>query len=162
MRNRSIDILIIALTIHIFSVQSKLLYHLNPEAVTKIAFSFTNFSEQNILAMVFALAYSLGTVRVLSITRKKTLIAIYAVMDCFGALFYYFPNVPRQFIAVYFAGYTALLIISTIYLDKPEYLSDRILEMKQKGISQKDIALKLKISETAVSRIIKRVQDEKG
>ncbi len=38
-------------------------------------------------------------------------------------------------------------------------LSDRIKDLKEKGLTQREIALRLKISESKVSRIIKRIKD---
>lgn len=156
------SILIIALAFHLFFVNSKLLYSLNQEPSNKATFSFSQFNEPNILAMLFAVSYSLATISVLRTTRKKQLIVIFALMDAFGVLVQYYPEMSRNYKAVYFAIYTGLLIISTIYLDNPEYLSDAILEMKQKGVSQKEIAQKLDISESMVSRTVKRVQEAKG
>jgi DNA-binding MarR family transcriptional regulator len=64
-----------------------------------------------------------------------------------------------HFGAIYFALYTGILIISTMFLNGPEYLSDRIKDLKEKGITQREIALRLKVSESKVSRIIKRIKD---
>jgi hypothetical protein len=161
MRTRNINILIIALVLHLFFVNSKLLYSLNQESSNKAQFSFTSLNEPDILAMVFAVSYSLATFSVLRTTKKKPLIVIFAIMDAFGVLVQYYPEISRHYKAVYFAIYTGLLIISTIYLDNSEYLSDAILELKQKGITQRDIAQKLEISESLVSRTIKRVQEVK-
>lgn len=159
MKFKPIHLLIIALTIHIFSVHCKLLYYLNPELNVKPAFSFLNFNEPTILAMVFALAYSLATFAVISSTRKKSLVFIYAGLDSLGVLLYYFTKIPLYFGAIYFAAYTFVLILSAIYLDTPKYLSDQVLELKQKGISQREIAQRLKASESKVSRLLKRMKD---
>ncbi|NQU32408.1 MAG: helix-turn-helix domain-containing protein [Bacteroidetes bacterium] len=159
MKSKPINLLIIALTIHIFSVHCKLLYYLNPELDIKPAFTFISFNEPTILAMVFALAYSLATFFVVSSSNRKTLIFIFAFLDSIGVLLYYFTKIPLYLGAIYFALYTGILIISTVYLDNPEYLSDQIFEMKQRGVSQREIAVRLKISESSVSRILKRVNN---
>lgn len=161
MKFKPIHLLIIALTIHIFSVHSKLLYYLNPELNVKPAFSFLNFNEPTILAMAFALAYSLATFAVISSTKWKSLILIYAGLDSLGVLLYYFTKIPIYFGAIYFAAYTFVLILSVVYLDTPKYLSEQILGMKRKGVSQREIAQRLKISESKVSRTLKRI-DSKG
>jgi hypothetical protein len=122
-------------------------------------FSFIAFNEASILAMIFAIAYSLGTISVLSKARSVKLIYLYACLDAFGVLLYYFEAIPDFLRAFYFALYTGILIISTIYLDKPEYLTDQIIEMKQKGVSQRDIAQQLNLSESMVSRMLKRRND---
>ncbi len=112
--SKPINLLLLALTIHIFSVHSKLLYHLNPELAEHPSFSFGKFDEPTILALVFALAYSLATISVISITRQKKLIFLFAALDSLGVLLYYFTEIPLQFGAVYFAIYTGILILSTI------------------------------------------------
>lgn len=155
--SHNVNLLIIALAIHLFTVNCKLLFSLSLATAT----DFPLINEPSVLALIFAVPYSLATVSVLRATKNKRLIVIFAVMDAFGVLIQYYPDISRHIKAVYFAIYTGLLIISTIYLDKSEYLSDLIIEMKQKGVSQKDIALNLDISESMVSRTIKRVQEEK-
>lgn len=157
-----INLLMIALTIHVFSVHSKLLYHLNPELEKKEAFSFTSLDEPTVLALVFALAYSLATVSVIRSTKKKRMIVAFAALDSLGVLLYYLTEIPLQFGAIYFAIYTGTLILSALYMDKPEYLSDQIREMKEKGISQREIAQQMQISESMVSRLLKRVGNQSG
>ena len=71
---QSVNLLIISLTCHIFSVHAKLLYYLNPELTEKVAFSFLRLNEPTLTVMLFALAYSLGTFTVLRRSRKKWLI----------------------------------------------------------------------------------------
>jgi hypothetical protein len=159
MKKQSINILILALALHIFSVHSRLLYYLNPEIEDKDAFSYIVMNEPTILALVFAVAYSLATVSVIRSARKKGLIAIFAVLDSLGVLLYYFTKIPLHFGAIYFALYTGTLILSSMYLNRPEYLSDQIMEMKEKGISQREIAQQLEISESKVSRLLKRVKN---
>lgn len=162
MKKQSIDMLMISLVIHIFSVHSRLLYYMNDEVEDKVAFSFIKLNEPTILAMVFAVAYSLATISVIRGTKKKWLIAIFAVMDSLGVLLYYYTEIHLHFGAIYFALYTGTLILSSMYLSRPEYLSDQIMEMKQKGISQREIAQQLSISESKVSRLLKRVSNQNG
>lgn len=157
---KSLNLLIIALSFHIFAVQSKLLYHLNPDGGDRDPFSFLRIDEQTVTALLFAVAYSLATVTVLSKSKKPKLIWFFAALDSLGMLLYYFTQIPMYFRAVYFAMYTGTLIISTLYLDQPEYLLDQIIEMKEKGVSQREIAQQLDISESKVSRILKRVNDQ--
>jgi hypothetical protein len=160
MKKQPTNILLFALVLHIFSVHSKLLYYLNPEVENPLPFSFIKFNEPTLLAMVFAVAYSLATVSVISRTKQKSLIIIFAVLDSLGVLLYYFTEIPLQIGAIYFAVYTGMLILSTVYLDSPEFLSDQIKEMKLKGISQREIAQQLQISESKVSRLLKRVKGQ--
>ena len=80
-------------------------------------------------------------------------------MNSIGVLFYYFEAISNPMRAFYFAIYTGVLIISTQFMDKPEYMTDQILEMKHKGISQREIAQKLDITESMVSRLLKRAKE---
>ena len=82
--------LIIILSIHIFSVQTKLLYWINPEIAEKNGFSFLNFDEPTVLAMVFSLSYSIATAIILYRSNNRRLIMAYAVLDGLGVLLYYF------------------------------------------------------------------------
>lgn len=151
----------LALTLHIFAVNARLLYHLNPEVAEKVGFSFIALNEQTILALVFSLAYSLATVSVLRISRSKKLIAAFVILDPVSVLLYYFINIPLQVGAVYYAIYTGALILTFMNLNQPEYLADQILEMKDKGISQREIANQLKVSESMISRMLKRRKESK-
>ncbi len=157
MKSNYFHLLIVALTIHIFSVHCRLLYYLNPEVVSKHSFTFLTFDESTLLAMVFALSYSLATAFVIISTKRKAFVILYGILDTMGVLLYYFIAIPMQFGAIYFALYTGVLIISTMFLNGPEYLSDRIKDLKEKGFTQREIALRLKISESKVSRIMKRI-----
>jgi len=153
-----VNLLIFSLTFHIFSVHAKLLYYLNPELEEKVAFSFLKLNEPTVTVMLFALAYSLGTFTVLRKSRKRWLIWIYAALDSVGVLLYYFTKIPLYFGAIYFALYTGTLILSSMYLNSPEHLSDQILEMKGKGMTQREIAEQLDLSDSKVSRLLSQVK----
>jgi hypothetical protein len=88
----------------------------------------------------------------------KLLIVVFAILDSIGVLLYYFTMIPLSVGAFYFAIYTGILIVSTIYVDNPLYLTDQILEMKEKGVSQREIAQQLKMSESKVTRSLQRRQ----
>ena len=156
MKPKHFKILIIALSVHIFSVHTRLLYYLNPEISTKQGFSYLNIDEPTILAMIFALAYSVATASVIYITNRKSLIFTYGILDAFGVLLYYFTSIPIEYGAIYFALYTGILIVSTMYLNGTDYLIDKIREMKEKGLTQREVAERLSISESKVSRILNR------
>ena len=86
----------------------------------------------------------------------------FIVLDPIGVLLYYFTEIPLQVGAVYYTIYTGALLYTFMNLNQPEYMADQILEMKRKGISQREIAKKLDLTESNVSRIIKRVQDQQA
>ena len=158
MKPKHFNKLIIALSIHIFSVHCKLLYYLNPEITIKQAFSYLNMDEPTILAMVFALSYSVATAFVIFITNRRSLILTYALLDTMGVFLYYFTTIPIHYGAIYFAIYTGILIASTMFLNGPLYLADQIIELKNKGITQREAAERLNISESKVSRVLKRTR----
>ena len=105
MKSNYFHLLIVALTIHIFSVHCRLLYYLNPEVVNKHSFTFFTIDESTLLAMVFALSYSLATACVIISTKRKTFVILYGILDTIGVLLYYFIAIPMHFGAIYFALY---------------------------------------------------------
>ena len=156
MKPKHFNKLIVALSFHIFSVHSRLLYYLNPEILTKQGFSYLTIDEPTILAMIFALSYSVATAFVIYISNRRSLIFTYGILDTFGVLLYYFTSIPIEYGAIYFALYTGILIASTVFLNGSEYLIDKIKEMKEKGLTQREIGERLSISESKVSRILNR------
>lgn len=155
MNHSTFKALIIVLSIHIFSVHTKLLYYLNPEVTEKVGFSFLNMSEPSILSMVFAISYSLATALVIYLTQKKWLILIYAAADGLAVLLYYFTDIPMWISAFYFALYTFFLIASITFLQEPQTIEMKMFGLKAAGYSQKDIARQLNVSESKVSRTLK-------
>lgn len=107
--------LIIILSIHIFSVQTKLLYLLNGGSDQ---FSYLNITEQTILAMVFSVSYSVATALILYKSKNTKLILLYALLDGLAVLLYYFIRIPIEVSAFYFAIYTFVMIASTLALGK--------------------------------------------
>ena len=151
----SFKLLVIVLTVHIFSVQSKLLYFLSPEMKVKLPFTFTDLNEHAYLAMVFALSYSLATAFIIYMSEKKWLVLTYAVMDGLAVLLYYGDNTYKV-TSVYFALYTFLLIGSVIFMRQTPTVLDKLHSMKDKGISVKDISNRLGISKSKIYKILKK------
>jgi len=102
------------------------------------------------------LSYSLATAFVIISTKRRAFIILFGILDTIGVLLYYFIAIPIYFGAIYFALYTGALIISSMYLNGTEYLSDKIKDMKEKGITQREIATSLRISESKVSRMLNK------
>lgn len=169
MKTKYFNLLIIALSIHLFFVNARLLYELNgfggkrPEVPEnqQISVKQNNRNKNSFIeisfAMVIALSYSMGTAAVLRICRDRKLVWYFAILDSTGVLLHYWHGSPEGLRAIYFAVYTGLLIISTSYLDNSDDLQGQIIELKKKGLIQRDIARRLNISESKVSREIKRV-----
>jgi len=132
------------------------LYYLNPEVSDKHSFTFLTIDEPTVMAMLFALSYSLATAFVIISTKRRAFIILFGILDTIGVLLYYFIAIPIYFGAIYFALYTGALIIASMYLNGTEYLSDKIKDMKEKGITQREIATRLRISESKVSRMLNK------
>jgi len=60
---------------------------------------------------------------------------------------------------VYFSLYTFFLIASTTLIRGNEPLRATILKMKKKGLTQKDIANRLGLSESKISRMVKKDEE---
>lgn len=151
--------LIIILSVHIFSVHSKLLYYLNPELTEKASFSYTNLNEATILAMIFALSYSVATALAIYNTNNKRITTTYAILDAIGVLLYYFTAIPMLVTSFYFAIYTFVLINSVISVNsskkaKPVSVEKQMKQMVAEGIPYKEIAEKFNTSVATVSRRI--------
>ncbi len=155
MRLKGFKYVIIALTPHLLGVHWRLLYYLNPEVVDKDLFSFLIFDEPTIISLVFAFSYSIGTALIIYITTKWYLISIYAILDAFSVFLYYFVDIPLEYVAIYYAIYTGILITSIIFLRGPKNLNDKIEGMKNKGMTQRKIAEMLSVSESKISRTLK-------
>lgn len=153
--------LVIILSVHLFSVQTKLLYWLNPETTQELkhSFSFLTFDEPSILAMIFALSYSIATAVVIYNTENKRAIIVYAIMDAFGVMFYYFTKIPIVWVSIYFALYTFILIGSIITINsakpkKEKPIAVQMAEMAKEGMNYQQIAEEFNTSTATVSRKI--------
>ena len=158
MKLKGFKYVIIALIPHLLGIHWRLLYYLNPEIADKDLFSFLTFDEPTIIAFVFAFSYSSGTALIIYITKNWRLIATYALLDAISVFLYYNIDIPLEFVAAYYAIYTGILIASIIFLGGPPNLNDKIEGMKKKGMTQRNIARILNISETKVSRTINGIK----
>ena len=86
MKTNYFRLLIVALTIHIFSVHCRLLYYLNPEVSDKHSFTFLSIDEPTVIAVAFALSYPLATTFVIISTKRKIFVILFGVMDTIGVL----------------------------------------------------------------------------
>lgn len=148
----------ISATIHIFSIHTRLLYYINPEKVSGEIppFSFLQFNERTILSMAIAIMYSLATYQAVTRLRKPILIWVFGILDALGVGLYYYTDIPLDFSKIYFAVYTLAVIITRAYIKPSQDIEEKIVQLKTKGISQKKIAAELNLSESKVSRTIKR------
>jgi len=111
-----------------------------------------DMDEAAILAMIFALSYSIATAFVIYLTKKRWMVMTYAGADGIAVLLYYFTKIPVEVSAFYFALYTFFLIASTTLIKDSETSETKISKLKKSGMTQKDIAMELGVSESSVSR----------
>lgn len=179
------DVLLGFLVLHLFSVHSKLLYHINPDAPAELPkFSFLSLNEFTVTAMIFALGYSIMTAITIKIidlnfesrwARISPILAL-AVMDAMGVLIGYHGVNYRVLGSIYYAFYT-LIIVASIALvkefSKKIHVSEisselqveisasdsEIIARYQSGnFTQKQIAEMYNLSESKVSRILKSIK----
>lgn len=148
---RPLKALIIVLSVHIFSVQSKLLFLLNAGAHE---FSYLTLDEKTILSMVFALSYASATAIIIWLSKDKRLIYSYAVLDGASMLLYYFALIPISVSAFYFAFYTFWLIKSITDIQEHKTIEQRALELKKTGLKQNHIARVLNMTEYQLKKIL--------
>ena len=150
MKNLKITALIL-LSIHLFAIHARLLFHLTPDSqISETIFSFLQLNEITILSMTFAAAYSLMTVIILYINSNLKFILVYGCIDAIAVFFYYKEHIKKEFFifgAIYYAVYTFIIIYSLGIL--------KISPIK-KNATQKEIAKHFNISESKVSRIVKK------
>jgi hypothetical protein len=189
--DKLITTVLLFLTVHLFGTHSRLLYHLNPDKklqlnATELApFSFVHFDENTITAMVFAIAYSAMTAIILKLydsTMKffAGAVAIFAILDFTGVWIYYDIDMPGFYAkgSLYYAAYTFVIILAIGYhrynvkpkqtintvIEIPENghsIEENILILREKNYNQKQIAAQLNLSESKVSRVIKKLEISK-
>jgi hypothetical protein len=118
-----IDMALFLLALHLFMTNSKLLYHLNPDAIKEVYFSFLDIKEANILAMMGAMGYSLITVilikkiyfrfrKFIFIILPYVLVGLY---DGLGVTIYYNQEIAGPVFtlwgAFYYGAYTFFIIV---------------------------------------------------
>ena len=122
--NILVGIIIIFLSLHLFTVHSKLLFHINPDnLVQELIYIFNKslFSQELIVSTIGAVAYSLITALILTIfVRYKSVfiiaVASFALLDGIGVFVYYNVTIGEKLFLIlgslYYAIYTASIIIS--------------------------------------------------
>ena len=125
-------------------------------------FSYLELNEPSVLAMIFALSYSIATAFIIWLTKKRWMILSYAVLDGLAVALYYYSETPLWAKVFYFALYTFFLVASTTFIrdDKSKTIENVVSSMKDSGMSQKEIANETGKSESTISRIIKKIKGE--
>ena len=146
-----IGLVILFLTIHLFTIHSKLLFHINPDnIVDSLTYKFTLelFSQNMIVSTLSALAYSLITALILTVFvkfRSVFLISVisFAVLDGIGVFIYYNVGIKENLFiisgAIYYALYTIFIIISLGLYRNMIYKDIDLNERIEKGINETDV-----------------------
>ena len=156
----------IFLGIHLFATHVKLIWHLNPDGIftiVKFQFKYILVSEDAATSAIFAIAYSLMTAIALYLNARKLIILTYASLDALAVFLYYnsdFGEYGILFNSIYYAIYTFIIIISLsmIKFSNEIELKELISKLNKVGMQGKDIANRLNISESKVSRTLKPKQ----
>ena len=122
--NILIGIIILFLSLHLFTVHSKLLFHINPDNLVEdltYKFNKTLFSQELIVSTIGSIAYSLITALILTIFvryKKVFIISVisFALLDGIGVFVYYNVTIGQELFlitgAIYYAIYTSSIIVS--------------------------------------------------
>jgi hypothetical protein len=113
-----INAALLFLALHLFTVNARLLAHLNIDSKTAgSVFDFANLQLDNIIAMVISLSYSMATAIMIKLAEAKRyqliLIWWFAIIDGLGVFIYYsvFTNFQKLG-AIYYGIYTASIILA--------------------------------------------------
>lgn len=108
------------LAIGLFITNTRILYHLNPDA-TESLFSYRTLNENSIISMIIASVYSITTISIISKLRKMNcywymvliMIIPFALIDGYGVHLYYNTKMPNFiiFAAVYYGIYTSMILV---------------------------------------------------
>ena len=173
-----ISIGLILLSLHLFGIHSKLLFHTNPDGFdNNAAFSFLNLSENTYTSMAFSLVYSIMTIIVIrifllkstEILSKFVVLIIVGLLDGFGIFLYYaHTEIEKYFIvaSIYYSAYTFFIIVSLGFhniskaksseIDSKSDIYKQIKDLKKTGKTQKEIAQILHTNESKISRILNK------
>lgn len=152
-------IALIFLSIHLFTVHSKLIFHANPDNLSgHQAFSYLNLSEQMIISVIISLSYSVITViliMLLSNLKKIYILFIiwFAILDGIGVfIYYYYPERLALFSSIYYAIYT-FSIIACFGLYRYDEIKTRTKSDIIRKYTQKQLAKEIGVSESLVSKV---------
>jgi hypothetical protein len=122
-----INVVLFFVVVTLVLVNSKLLYHLNPDSIiaNKEAFSFSHLGNESIIAIITALGFSIMTAVVikaicLPIARiwNFLLILLFAMIDGLGIWLYYSVLDDYRIWASLYYGFYMFAIIATIGLNQ--------------------------------------------
>jgi hypothetical protein len=122
-----INMALFFLVLTLVLVNSKLLYHLNPDSVIadRQVFSFTHFGIENVLALIAGLGFSImSTVVIKAICLPISsiwnflLILLFAMIDGFGVWLYFAVLDHYRIWAAMYYGFYMFAIIATIGLNQ--------------------------------------------
>jgi hypothetical protein len=140
--NISLNFALAFLCIHLFTVNSRLLHHMNPDGITSgNVFNFMNLGTENVIAMVISISYSVMTVIIIKSLRMPfrniwnfCIVAFFGILDAIGVgLYYMVLNNFKIWGSVYFALYTLAIIVSFgLYQSfEPVTKHDKIIEIRK-------------------------------
>jgi hypothetical protein len=121
------NIALFFLVVHLFVIQSKLLYHLNPDTLiaNSEVFNFTPFGVENIVATIISISYAVMTIIVIKAIClpfakiwKFLLILCFACIDGVGVWLYYAVLNDYRIWASLYYGFNTFAIIAAFGLNQ--------------------------------------------
>jgi predicted XRE-type DNA-binding protein len=150
--------IVLFLSIHLFTIHSKLLFHLNPDKVVEYLeyrFSIDLFNQSMIVSTLSAIAYSFITAFILFIFvkyRKVFLLSVisFAILDGVGVFIYYNASIQDDnfviFGSIYYSLYTLFIVLSVglyrnMNYSEHEYITgpDNNIKNLSDAISESDV-----------------------
>jgi uncharacterized membrane protein len=165
------DMILVGIAAHLMYSNSMLL--IDREILVKGSISFFEIA----IMILFASSYSVVTALSLRKLRKLIFVLFFALLD--GIAVYLRINVYQEYfviiVAIFFAVYTFYIILIAYILERQENnikkkepeskqepeiknIESKILKLKEAGISQKEIAVNLGVSESKICRILKKLK----
>lgn len=151
LENILVSVIIIFLSMHLFTVHSKLLFHLNPDKIINelnYTFDLTLFNKGYRVSTISALAYSIITAFILTIFvkyKKVFLISVFSfgMLDGIGVLIYYNIGIKDELFVMlgswYYAIYTFFMIVSLGYFRHLEYKEGKLYKRIENAYAETDI-----------------------
>ena len=161
--HKLINTALVFLALHLFMVNSKLLYYINPDKPEKNdVFSFLNITDEyTVISMISAVVFSVMTALMIKAMKVSDYymyyIGSYAFLDGVSNLIYYKSKISLDLAPWFYAVYIGWLIISigiTYKLKKVELtLAETVSDLRKMGFKNKAITERLNITQNTLDDI---------
>lgn len=148
MKKTDLTPILLLLAIVFFITNSKIMYYLSPDAVTNKYFSFLDFKEANIIAMIQAIVFSIPAVFLIkkmemfdNLIVVFIAITIFAAFDAVGIELYNNTTIPNfvSNASHYYACYGFFICIGIGYLQTLKIIEKRKVEDTETNLLRNEI-----------------------